>query len=410
MTFALVPILLVNTLILYGLYIFFKNQFATSPLNVYIPIFILVKIIAGVIYGLVYTFYYQKGDTFSIFQDSIQFSNLIFIDKERWFNALIFNDYDQLAFLTKQGIFETKFLIKFLSIFNLLTNNNYWLSGAYLSFFNAICSWLLINKLMQIDLKYKVPALFALFFWPDLLFWSSGLNKEALAMGLFFLSIYFALNTKNKITANIIGYLFALFFLVQLKFYIAFASILIFFGILLDRFPFHKNYKFGLFLLGILLGFLIANTYLSVFYNENILSFISINQNLFKSNSTGKVLFFKESNDVFNIPINIILAFIYATTAPLIWQCSSLFEVISSLTALLTTILLCATVFNMLKSKTIHHHSFFELSIIFSSIILMIVVPISAPILGSLMRYRIAFTPILIFLCLTYFNRLKELK
>src|SRR5690606_10878610 len=83
------------------------------------------------------------------------------------------------------------FLSKTASVFSLLTNHNYWMISIYFSFLSFLGSWFLISVLRKIYSDISAPVVAFLFF-PSIVFWTSGLIKESLAMAcLFFLTAVF---------------------------------------------------------------------------------------------------------------------------------------------------------------------------------------------------------------------------
>jgi hypothetical protein len=77
---------------------------------------------------------------------------------------------------------RTLFFIRFLSLLNVITGGNYWLNSLYLSTLSFSGTWLIIKKLTDLNPQFLYPALISWAFFPTVIFWSSGILKESLAM------------------------------------------------------------------------------------------------------------------------------------------------------------------------------------------------------------------------------------
>ncbi|HZX75282.1 MAG TPA: hypothetical protein VFE57_12725, partial [Cyclobacteriaceae bacterium] len=161
----------------------------------------LVKLTAGILLGLMYQHYYSGGDTFIFFQDSKQLSNLFRTDLSAYFQFLWDGD-DSMAIWTSLSEIQPRslFFTKMISVINVLTFDNYWISGLYLSLISFFSSWYLFRKISALFPDAKRAAALALLFFPTVVFWSSGMIKESLAVAsLFFLTgLFLTMISKTK--------------------------------------------------------------------------------------------------------------------------------------------------------------------------------------------------------------------
>jgi hypothetical protein len=76
-------------------------------------------------------------------------------------------------------------MVKLLSVFTYITGSNYWLSSAYFSLFSFCGLWALINRITTTYPGSSKAALFSFVFYPSVLFWGSGISKETIFLGGF---------------------------------------------------------------------------------------------------------------------------------------------------------------------------------------------------------------------------------
>jgi hypothetical protein len=93
-----------------------------------------------------------------------------------------------LTFLEPRALFFSKIV----SVFSLLTVDNYWVIASYFSLFSFLAAWVLVKTIVQYLARYTVPSMVAFLFFPSVVFWTSGLIKESIAVGgLYFLTVFF---------------------------------------------------------------------------------------------------------------------------------------------------------------------------------------------------------------------------
>jgi hypothetical protein len=151
----------------------------TSPYL--LPLAFSVKLLSGIVLGLIYRDFYGGGDTWTLFQDGCTLSAyarenpggyLNFLWQGHW---LIDQDiYSQLSDPNARAVF----MAKIISLANLLTYDQYWLSGAVLSCLSFSGSWVLFKAFRPL---FPLPAAIAFLFFPSLVFWASGVMKESIS-------------------------------------------------------------------------------------------------------------------------------------------------------------------------------------------------------------------------------------
>ena len=138
---------------------------------------LLVKLGAGIALGLIYSRYYVDSDTFSFFQESIRLAEIGRADWVEYLRYLWFEKEQAFS-----GENRTLFFVKLVSLFSIITNNNYWIISIYVSFFSFASAWWLVKRISLSFPAFTLPAVVAFLFFPSCVFWSAGIIKESVAM------------------------------------------------------------------------------------------------------------------------------------------------------------------------------------------------------------------------------------
>jgi hypothetical protein len=154
----------------------------SGSLRKYVLPAVFIKILAGIGVGLLYKFYYGYGDTLIYFNEA---ENLVRLAKEDFFvfTQYLFSASDEV--LTSPFTYQPRslFFVKILSVVNILTYSNYWLSTVYFSLFSFSGMWFLAKSLTKLYPMKVGSIVLALLYFPSAVFWSAGIIKESIAMG-----------------------------------------------------------------------------------------------------------------------------------------------------------------------------------------------------------------------------------
>ncbi|MEO1049794.1 MAG: hypothetical protein AAFX87_04195 [Bacteroidota bacterium] len=189
---------------------------------------IALKIACGIAVGFLYSFYYTLGDTLTFFSDASVLYEVAF-EKPMVYLKVLFNTNEgtELVLAQLQSYSQPRafFMVKLLSVVNLLSGNNYWLSSVYFSLISFFGVWHLTNRLVDIFPKTKLAAIVSFLFLPSFVFWSSGILKESIAVMAITLVVsiwlpFIAKGDKPKIT-EILGAILLLYLLWVIKYYYA---------------------------------------------------------------------------------------------------------------------------------------------------------------------------------------------
>lgn len=177
-------------LLTYIIYRHWKLQ-QRSEIAVYYWPALLVKLFAGIALGLIYQYYYQiPGDTFLFFEDSRKLTDLARTDFFSYIHFLLIDDpahplWTEIVYQQSRALF----MVKITSIFGLVSFDNYWVISLYFSLISFFCSWRLTDTVVGYFPSLRSSALAGFLFFPSIVFWSSGVIKESIAMAaLLFLS------------------------------------------------------------------------------------------------------------------------------------------------------------------------------------------------------------------------------
>jgi hypothetical protein len=381
------------------------------PLSVVYWLALTVKLAAGITLGLLYTYYYTTDDTFNFFKDGVTLSSLARNDfgsylKFLWKGNESFSIWAQLD---AAALPRVLFLTKIVSVFCLLTNDNYWLVSLYFSFISFACSWKFVTGMIRFFPTLKVEVLFAFLFVPSVVFWGSGLMKECLAIGslLFLASIFIKIWFRDRINFwEIVSGLVALWALWQLKYYYAATFIptigtaLFVKRIVLPRLKIKPGYfEIIVWTVILILAFAGVSLLKENFRADTLFHVIVKNYHAFHALSEpgDAVVFNNLQPTAISILLNSPWALFSGLFRPFIWEAQNVLQLLSALENLFLVTLLILSVRNWKKVFSTGDR-LLVLALVSYNIILCIFLTLSTPNFGTLSRYRIGFLPFLVFL------------
>ena len=175
-----------NLLLVAGLTAGLRRWSGRAPLRLVFWPALLFKLGAGVALGLVYQRQAYVGDTFTLFGEARPLSALARHDVGTYVRTLaqpVATDPGLLAQLISAREPRSFFFVKIISLFNLLTGDNYWLTGLYGSLLGFAGLWAMANALARRFAGTGGAAAVACLFFPSVVFWGAGVLKESLATG-----------------------------------------------------------------------------------------------------------------------------------------------------------------------------------------------------------------------------------
>lgn len=163
----------------------FFHRLNFAPLKKYFVPGLIVKIAAGTAYGIVFQHHYGFGDTFNYFSDGLVLLDWGKNSPIAYLNGLFTNQFPDTV---KQALIfvhqpRALFLAKIASLVLLLCGGNYWICATYFSLFSFLGLFYLALACAKRWPSKAKHASIAFLFFPSIIFWSSGLNKESIVIG-----------------------------------------------------------------------------------------------------------------------------------------------------------------------------------------------------------------------------------
>ncbi len=390
-----------------------RNKVKAYQLGPYFIAGLVVKIIAGIGIGLVYKYYYLLGDTFSFYQEAVNLANIGYQHPLDYVKILLVNEVPQefAELLSLKYQPRAFFIAKLVSLVNLITFNNYWLSGIYFSFFSYLGMWYLANMLASKFEQTKYYSAIAFLFFPSVVFWSSGIIKESVVMACLCFIIGFSipyLTISQKIPyPRIILMALFLWILLKLKYYYVGVLIPVMaanFLVAYLRFNFkfvQKNYytHLGSWLAVFILILLFATTIHPNLKGSNFLdSMVATHNEIYeRSEPEDLIAYHKLDPTVSSVLANMPLAIYSGLYRPGLWDAGNVFQYWVGFENLILMILTIGALFRLFTNKRFPH-KILIFSMITYILILASFMALSSPNFGTLARYKIAFLPFFIYL------------
>jgi hypothetical protein len=404
----IVIVLLLNSLVI-GFLSWLISKKMETPVKKMFWAALLLKLMAGIMLGLVYTYYYKESDTFQFFADARVLNAFAKEHPLHYFDFLWTDDvnfpvWDMLQHLQSRSLF----FVKFLSLINFITGENYWISSLWFSFLSFLGCWYLFRQLTDLIKDAIPPAAISLLFFPSFVFWGSGIIKESIAIGALSFIVGFFLKLLTRQRPIIIEWLLmpvAAYFLWNLKYYwaaVLFPTLITSLVMVYGVFPFFKLRAIMQFIvwMAFFTVFCIGTSFLHPNFSlEVLLEVIVDNHHQFinVSKEDGVIHFYQLTASWLSVVLNAPWAFLSGLFRPFITESVSGLKLVSALENLLLLIL-CITNLKNLKRINSSPYQLIIYSAMVYVALLCIFLALSTPNLGTLSRYRIGFLPVFLLL------------
>jgi hypothetical protein len=374
---------------------------------------LIYKVLAGVGLGMVYTYYYKVGDTLGFFSDAVRLSEFAQNDSASYLYFLFKSDFlkDNSVDLTFFNDERALLMVKIVSVFSLLSFDNYWLITIYITLISFLGAWFLVKQISHAFPAVTGSAILAFLFFPSIVFWTSGLIKEALAMAsLYFITGIF-LKVWFKKYVNVLTWLItilALYILWSLKYYFAGVFLAVVFASLLFRFVsgrfviFEAGIRSYLLWFGIFFTLIAGVTFLHPNFNSHkLLNVMVQNYNTFHAVSRPEaVIDFKDlTPTMYGLLVSSPEALFAGLFRPLFFDATNVLAIVISVENLALLVLTLLALKHSLKIFT-SNVSILLIAIIVYVMLLAIFITLSTPNFGTLARYRVGYLPFFVFLIL----------
>jgi len=299
--------------------------------------------------------------------------------------------------------------VKIVSVFSLITADNYWLISLYFSFLVFLSSWKFVITINRYFPQYRTANIISFLFVPSVIVWTSGVLKDSLAMGsIFFIAYVFVVLWMNdKVTiVSWVGLLISIVVLWKLKYYYAVILIPVLLSSLVTRIlisptkgrkkPIIEFYWWSF----IFCVLLVSGTLLHPNFEPEVFFNLVLQNNLDSvevSETNGAIHFYNLQATPRSFLINAPWALLSGLFRPFVWEASNLLQGIAAVENLVILTLTITALKTVRKSVTSENWLLIY-SVLACSFLLCIFLTLSTPNFGTLSRYRAGFLPFFIFL------------
>lgn len=230
--FLLTPFYLV---IIYAFAYLFYRSIRNRQLRSYFFPALTAKIIGALALGLIYKYYYQGGDTFNFYADTLPIWGA-FNDSPYLAFKIIFGEvgnhspdiykYTQYIYFYKAGDSSTFNVIRLAGFFSLFSFHTYSVMALGFAVVSFTGIWAMYKAFYDMYPDLHWPLAVAVLFVPSVFFWGSGLMKDTITMGALgwlFYAVHFGLIRRKKIILNIFIFVISLWIIKSIKLYILIA-------------------------------------------------------------------------------------------------------------------------------------------------------------------------------------------
>ena len=403
---------LLNLLTIATIVYYWHKRLVSSPIRIFFFPALLLKVGAGLLLGIIYKFYYHGGDTFVYFEDAETLANLAYQSPLAYLKAWA---GDTVATLNYTDQPRALVIVKIISIPAVITFKNYWVTSMYLSLFSFFGMWRLAVLLSSVQESFKYPAVVAFLFYPSVVYWSAGVLKESVIMGCLAicLVIYlpYVLFGKRLRFYRVLLPLPLIFIIWQLKFYYAAVFVPLLFAVVLNTYIKNKSHRYrGSLVMQVmctilvpLLSYFIMSGINPMLSFENLFTEVLKNHDWYLVNGAlpleGYIYYTELASNMHSFIQNAPLALFSGLFRPLAFDAHNLLQTLAGVENTLLLILFLAALLNLYRLKNSRHiYLFFMTSIYIGTLATFLA--IAAPNFGTLMRYKVAFLPFLMFLIL----------
>lgn len=391
------------------LYVLAYWNFKSVPSNLrrfYWPA-LLLKLLAGALLGVIYLYYYV-GDTFEFHHDAQILTAVARRSIGEYMSALVSSSPINDSITPEP---RTLFFVKVVSVFHLITCDNYWITGCWFSFFSFMAAWRLVVSISYFLPAVTTPAVISFLFFPSCVFWTSGIIKESLAgAGLFVLAttcirLYFL---QRPTVVQWLVTAVACFVSWTLKYYWVAVFLLFVVPVLLDRIVLQRRLEVSamwnrMLIMGVTLTavVLIITRLHPNFYLHRFLAVLVENYETYAAAGDRALnLHYPDLQPSwYSVVVHTPMALFNALFRPLVLEVNEWLPALAAVENFVL-LLLFLTALPRLRSAVRGKHSMLVVGLLGYIILLAVFLALSTPNFGSLARYRVGFLPFFVMLLL----------
>jgi len=384
----------------------------------------LIKIFSGIILAIIYRYYYdsyQTSDVYKYFLDgkvifkSLNknptdfFKLLVGIDSDADYMHKYLNNTEFWYKSFNYGLLnDNRLIIRIHILLNFVSFGSFWVHSVVFSFF-SFAGLTAIYKVFTKFITQKYLLLLAVFFAPSVMFWSSAALKESLViamLGLLFYTFFKITENKNLII-SIITFVISILLMLLLKFYVLFSLIP---GLIAYFIIKQLNTKRSILIfVGIYTLIIVLFFNSGVFSSYNLSEIICQKQGDFinmldASGHVGSRIYLPELEPNFiSFAKNIPYALLNSFFRPFVTDIHSAIVIPAFIENFIILILFLLSIkyFNTKRVKTLLP----EILLISSFVItLFVLIGLTTPVLGALVRYKVPALPFLFILFILFID------
>lgn len=210
-----------------------RRKIREHPEYRYYNLALLAKIGGGFAFAMIYLYYYGGGDTFSYYETSLAFSNMLSQDPgtfmETYFGGA--TPENKSKFTTDTGVplgyiyFNANNLMvsKLALPLLLLGLNSYLLTTLLISVVTFYGLWRLYRMFLSYYPQLQGKLAIAVLFMPSVIFWGGGLLKDSFTLAAtcyFIVATDHLINKRTAVLSNVIVFLLSAYFILSIKPYV----------------------------------------------------------------------------------------------------------------------------------------------------------------------------------------------
>ena len=408
---------LVNILLVSSIGYLLWQKEPPTPLKKYFIPALALKLTAGILLGIFYKVYFGGGDS-QLFQTQSDYvTEFARVSPASYLRLLLTRKYESETLRTTMVYYyysNSYFMVMLLSILNFITGSHILLNSLYFSLFSFWGSWQLGKIIYHLYPHLLSPIVISFLFFPSVVFWSSGVSKEAIYLGSLFLFIAQSIRLIKGLSVSIwsdsLALVLSAYLLWKIKFYFAalvFALILSYalVNYLTKKIKLLKYsfYRFLLFGSGLLIGGYFISKGNEVLKLDYFVTELIKSNQVLTQRSAGKpfIEYSELEPNLVSIFKNSPAAVFHTLLRPFIWEGKGLFYFLAGLENLLILTLLLFTFYQVLR-QSIFRPSLEVVVMVIYIFTIATLIGLSTPNIGSLNRYRTAFLPFVVFLLLSF--------
>ncbi|MCC2545061.1 hypothetical protein LJY25_01275 [Hymenobacter sp. BT175] len=409
--------LALNAAFLYGLYRWLRRERQVPELGRYLLPTLALRILAGWLNAAM-VLLKNEGDALQFERWARLLTAQFWAEPRGWLHTLWGDSFQFESYsLVYHGHSNTFFIMKVLSVLNLASLGNTWLNSLYLSVLGFGGCWLLVRCVTQYFPEARVGAILAFLLWPSVLYWASGITKESLllgsAAGLVAVVVRWLYGPTGKSGWLALGALVLATLVFKMRFFFAAFLFVSLAGLALVRFfqllgtAKQRWLQVLIFLLVPLLGGWLAGEVSPVFrFNKFSNQLIHNYTELLADSRDRPHIEFKDlAPTAESMAVNAPEAFFSALFRPFPGESASPLFVVAAVENVVLLLLLALTLASVLGGKTGPLPFAVVVALLFYCVVVLTLIGLSTPNLGTLNRYRAGVLPFLVLVQNAYVTR-----